>query len=112
MQLKDLLKKLEANIEHVEFEEVMAVISDNYRYSPCSFNNGKLINDAGKNEGSCKIFAFAKLHGLSEQATLGCFGRYYREDVLLKPLADDHGNIRNFIKSGWQGIVFNGVALS
>jgi hypothetical protein len=112
MQLSDLLKKLEANIEQVEFEDVMAIISDNYRYSPCSFNNGNLINDAGKNEGSCKIFAFAKLHGLSEQATLGCFGRYYREDVLLNPLGDDHGNIRSFIKNGWQGIVFSGVALS
>jgi hypothetical protein len=98
--------------EKVEFNEVMAVISANYHYQPCTFSNGELINQSGANEGSCKIFAFAKLHGLSEQTTLACFGRYYRDDVLLNPLGEDHANIRNFIKQGWKGIVFDDVALA
>jgi hypothetical protein len=30
----------------------------------------------------CKIFAFAELQKLSKEATLSCFGAYYREEVL------------------------------
>ncbi|TWX56246.1 HopJ type III effector protein [Colwellia hornerae] len=112
MQLNDLLRQLSANPQQIEFNDVMAVISANYLYQPCTFNNGDLINESGTNEGSCKIFAFAKLHGLSEQATLACFGQYYQKDVLLNPKGTDHANIRNFIKQGWQGINFAGSALS
>ena len=112
MKLNDFLKKLNTTPEQVEFSEVMTVISANYHYQPCSFSNGDLTNEVGSNEGSCKIFAFAKLHGLSEEATLACFGQYYREDVLLTPKGTDHTNIRNFIKQGWQGINFEGEVLS
>jgi hypothetical protein len=112
MELNGLLEKLKVTPEQVEFNEVMTVISANYQYQPCMFNNGELINEAGSNEGSCKIFAFAKLNNLSEQVALACFGAYYREDVLLNPNGIDHANIRNFIKQGWQGISFEGVALS
>jgi len=112
MKLNDFLKKLNATPEQVEFSEVMTVISANYHYQPCTFSNGDLTNEVGSNEGSCKIFAFAKLHGLSEEATLACFGQYYREDVLLTPKGTDHTNIRNFIKQGWQGINFEGEVLS
>jgi len=112
MELSDFIEKLNTQVEQVEFSEVMAIISANYLYHPCSFSNGELINEAGTNEGSCKVFAFAKLHELSEQATLACFGRYYREDVLKNPLGEDHKNIRNFIKQGWQAINFEGIALS
>jgi hypothetical protein len=112
MQLKSLLVKIESQPELVEFSEVITVISENYYYQPCKFNNGELVNEAGTNEGSCKIFAFAQLHHLSEQATLACFGQYYREDVLQNPQGNDHGNIRNFIKQGWQGITFESDVLS
>jgi len=112
MQLKNLLVKIKSQPELVEFSEVITVISENYYYQPCKFNNGELVNEAGTNEGSCKIFAFAQLHHLSEQATLACFGQYYREDVLQNPQGNDHGNIRNFIKQGWQGITFESDALS
>ncbi|MGH8558319.1 MAG: HopJ type III effector protein [Methylococcales bacterium] len=39
-------------------------------------------NDAGTNEGSCKIFFFALLHGLEKDKTLKLFGDYYRIDIL------------------------------
>ncbi|MFT5003775.1 MAG: hypothetical protein ACI952_002134 [Flavobacteriales bacterium] len=112
MQLNELLEKVNATPELIEFNEVMAVISANYHYQPCAFKNGELTNLSGTNEGSCKIFAFAQLQGLSKEATLACFGHYYREDVMLNSAGTDHGNIRNFIKQGWQGINFFGVALS
>ena len=103
------IKQQESNIE---FEQVMQVIQDNYQYQPTSFTNGELVNESGTNEGSCKIFYFAQLNELSEQQTLACFGRYYRDDVLKSPNGSDHGNIRNFMQTGWQGIEFKSAALS
>ncbi len=86
-----------------------------YDYSPGVFHNGQagvaVSNAAGSNEGSCKLFAFAQLNQLDEAATLACFGRYYREDVLQSPAGTDHANIRNFIRFGWTGIRFEGEAL-
>jgi len=95
----------------IEFEQVMQIIADHYQYQPACFTNGELVNEAGTNEGSCKIFFFAQLNKLSSQQTLACFGRYYREDVLANPSGDDHANIRNFMQTGWQGIEFKTVAL-
>jgi hypothetical protein len=106
-----LVTELSKNTDSVSFEQVMQVIIDNYAYTACAFTNGEIVNDAGANEGSCKIFYFAQLNHLTEQQTLSCFGRYYREDVLNNPNGSDHGNIRNFIKTGWSGIAFSDIAL-
>lgn len=93
----------------------MEFINQNYVYKPVKFVNGlgscAVINDAGANEGSCKIFSLGRLLGLDEQSTLACFGSYYREDVLGNPAGEDHANIRNFMKYGWAGILFDGEAL-
>jgi len=109
--LKRLLNKLSNQPEQVSFEEVMAVIADHYDYTPVRFSNGKgseqLENAAGSNEGSCKIFAFAERHQLTEAQTLACFGHYYHDDVLAHPDGTDHANIRTFMKYGWGGIHFD-----
>lgn len=107
MQLNELLTQLNTTPETVQFNDVMSVISEIYHYQPSAFQNGALSNQAGQNEGSCKLFAFAKLQQLSEQQTLHCFGDYYRVDVLQHPQASDHQNIRNFMNTGWQGISFS-----
>ena len=110
-----LLEKIKQHPESVGFKEVMLVIDDNYGYSAKAFTSGKghalVTNAAGTNEGSCKIFSFAKLHHLSETETLNCFGDYYRLDVLENPEGRDHGNIRAFIKYGWESVVFEGEVL-
>ncbi|WP_341476835.1 HopJ type III effector protein [Pokkaliibacter plantistimulans] len=94
----------------LDFEDTINLIHEHYDYQPTSFTNGcendQIVNDAGTNEGSCKIFAFAKLHELNEARTLACFGRYYHQDVLQHPDGNDHRNIRLFMKYGWQGIQF------
>lgn len=96
--------------ERVRFAEVLHVIDTHYYYHPVEFHNGlgaeKRINLPGQNEGSCKIFAFAQLHRLNEAETLALFGDYYWHDVLLHPEGSDHGNIRQFLRSGWAGIRF------
>lgn len=114
--MEALLNNLKQFPEQVGFDAVIDTINRHYRYTPTAFTNGlgneTLANTAGSNEGSCRIFAFAQLHQLSEAETLACFGRFYREEVLQNPDGDDHKNIRNFMKYGWQGIQFTGKVLS
>lgn len=112
MQLQDLLNQLENTPESVQFNDVIAVIDATYDFAPTAFANGDTTNEAGQNNGSCKIFAFGKVNSLSEAATLACFGDFYRKDVLENPEGDDHQNIRNFMKRGWQGVKFEGEALT
>ena len=112
MTLEKLLQQLHDAPDSIIFNDTMTVIETLYQFTPTSFSNGSLHNEAGKNSGSCKIFSFARLHDLSQQQTLHCFGNYYREDVLNNPDGSDHQNIRNFMRSGWDGIVFNGSALT
>lgn len=113
--IDQLLEKIRSVPEQIDFNEVIAAINTNYHYKPTPFTNGigeyKLVNEAGQNEGSCRIFAFARLHHLTEAQTLACFGKYYREDVLMHPHGTDHANIRSFMQYGWKGICFDGEAL-
>lgn len=106
MTLEQLLAAIRTQPEAIEFNDVIAVIDSNYTFVPTGFENGKLNNQTGENAGSCRIFAFAKLHALSQLQTLHCFGTYYRDDVLLHPELDNHQNIRQFMQQGWSGIKF------
>ncbi len=112
MLLIEFLEKLNTEPETVTFDNTIAVIEENYRFSETAFTNGETKNDAGQNNGSCKIYAFGHINNLTEAQTLQCFGDYYRKDVLENPDGDDHQNIRNFIQHGWQGISFDGSALA
>ncbi len=109
MTVQEFIQKLADNAA-LDFEDTMQVIADNYEYTATAFSNGDVENAAGTNEGSCKIFAFAKLNELDQATTLRCFGRFY-QDVLNTPEGTDHGNIRNFMQQGWDGIQFSGTAL-
>lgn len=106
-----LSEKINQAPETITFPEVIAYIDAHYDFTPTRFTNGTAINEAGQNNGSCKIFSFAKLLGLSQAQTLELFGDYYRKDVLDYPFGSDHQNIRNFMQSGWEGIQFEGEAL-
>jgi hypothetical protein len=98
----------------VAFRDVIATIERYYEYRPTRFRNGQgddaVVNEPGINEGSCKIFAFAHLNGLTEAETLALFGEY-RDEVLADPGGDGHRNIRSFLKHGWAGIRFESEAL-
>ena len=110
--MKNFLELIASKPNEVTFEQTMQVIDTNFEFNPVSFVNGKTENQAGQNNGSCKIFAFAQMQGLDEASTLACFGQFYRDDVLSNPNGTDHANIRNFIQYGWADIQFNGVALT
>jgi len=111
MNKEQLLQQLQQTPDSVAFSDVIAVIDAHYDYTPSEFSNGDTVNAAGTNEGSCKIFAFAQLNQFDQAQTLACFGHYYRDDVLGNPDGNDHGNIRNFMSHGWDGIRFAQTAL-
>jgi hypothetical protein len=106
MPLNAFIEKIQHG-EAISFGDTISVITEHYHYCPVKFTNGTLVNEAGTNEGSCKIFAFAKLHQLTEPQTLNLFGDYYREDVLKNPEGSNHQNIRNFMREGWAGMQFD-----
>ncbi len=113
--ITQLLAQLRAHPESIEFQQVIDTINAHFDYSPTRFTNGrgddKVVNEAGSNEGSCRIFAFALLQALAPAETLALFGKYYRDDVLKNTEGSDHANIRTFMRHGWAGIHFDAVAL-
>lgn len=88
----------------IGFNDVINFIDDFYRYTPVKFTNGDAVNEAGDNEGSAKVFGFAKHHGLSQLDTLKLFGEHY-QSVLDTPNGTDHANIRNFLHWGWSAFL-------
>jgi len=107
----NLIDKIQNQPEMILFPEVIEYIDSKYNFIPTRFTNGETVNEANQNNGSCKIFFFAKIQELTPEQTLHLFGDFYRVDVLENPNGTDHQNIRNFMKTGWNGIVYDGVAL-
>lgn len=99
----------------VSFSETIGAIAEGYRYIPARFTNGvgidPLVNEPGTNEGSCRIFYFARLHGLDRDQCLALFGEFYRKEVLEHPDGRNHLNIRRFMIDGWDGVRFETAAL-
>lgn len=114
MTINELLNQLASKPEQIDFATVIAAIEANYAYTPQTFTNGAgedtVTNPAGTNAGSCKVFAFGQLQGLSEFQTLNLFGEHYRK-VVATPEETDHANIRTFMRHGWAGIHFAAPAL-
>jgi len=105
------IEQLRQALQTLVFSDTMNIIEALYDFTPSAFSNGSIRNEAGENNGSCKLFAFAKLNDFNQSETLACFGEYYR-DVLATPNGDDHQNIRNFMTTGWEGIQFDASPLS
>lgn len=112
MTVAKLVEKIKTQPANIQFSEIIETVNANFTFTPTAFKNGETMNEANQNNGSCKVFSFAKKQNLSKDETLACFGDYYRKDVLENSEGSDHQNIRNFIKFGWEGIVFEGEALS
>jgi len=109
--LEEFFRQLTIDPDSISFNQSIQLIDALYDFTPTAFKNGVQHNEAGQNNGSCKILAFALLHRLSEPQTLQMFGDYYRTDVLQQPAGTDHQNIRQFMQYGWDGVEFDGQAL-
>ncbi len=97
--------------DRLPFTAVITKIDSLYNHTPTAFKNGETYNESTQNQGSAKAFSFAKLNNLSKEDTLLLFAEHY-QSVLTSPEAIDHQNIRQFMKNGWDGIQFEGEALS
>ena len=94
-----------------QFKDVLAYIEARYTHTPTAFKNGLQYNAATENQGSAKVFSFAQLAGLDAAQTLSLFAEHYAA-VLVTPEGTDHQNIRQFMQHGWDGIAFEGTALT
>ncbi|MFC0047745.1 HopJ type III effector protein [Rheinheimera tilapiae] len=110
--LETFFRQLSTEPDSISFQQTITLIDALYDFTPTAFQNGEQSNAAGENNGSCKILAFALLHQLSEPQTLQLFGDFYRLEVLPDVKGTNHGNIRNFMRTGWDGIEFHGTPLS
>ena len=106
-----ILEQLKNTQKTIDFKEVIAFIDENYDFTPTKFTNGNTVNEANQNNGSCKVFSFAKINQPSPQEPPFPLSELYRAAVLKNPEGTDHQNIRNFMKFGWEGIIFEGEAL-
>lgn len=110
MSIQDFKIKLKLSPSAILFSETMHVIEENFSFSPTAFSNGEMNNKLSENSGSCKLFAFAILQKFTKEETLFCFGEHYK-NVLDDANGTSHQNIRNFLKTGFDGLNFEGVAL-
>ena len=111
LNLTDYITALTDSAASLTFEDTLAVIDANYDFMPTTFKNGPVENAAGTNNGSCKVFSFAKLHELTQAQTLAMFAQHY-QNVLDNPNGDAHANIRAFMAGGFDGVAFEGEALT
>ncbi|WP_421712076.1 HopJ type III effector protein [Alteromonas abrolhosensis] len=102
----ELIQAVTNSPKAIEFNDVIALIDSTFAFTPTAFTNGEVSNEANQNNGSCKLLALGQHLNLNQAQTLALFGRFYREDVLNNPDGDDHANIRNFMKTGHEGVVF------
>src|SRR3954470_6463484 len=107
-QIQTLISDLKDN--SLPFSEVIKFIETYYQHEPTAFKNGDAYNEATQNQGSAKVFAFAKINDLNEADTLYLFAEHY-QSVLDNPNGSDHQNIRQFLAHGWPGVVLEGAAL-
>jgi len=105
------IEQLRQALTTLEFSDTMNIVDALYDFTPSGFSNGNTRNEAGENNGSCKLFAFAQLNEFTQPQTLALFGEFYR-DVLATPEGNDHQNIRNFMQTGWAGIQFDSTPLT
>ena len=105
LTLDQLFLILKDQPENINFDDIIALIDKLCDFTPTAFKNGEVYNQAGENNGSCKLLFFAREQQLSETDTLHCFGEHHQM-VLKNPRGTDHANIRQFMKTGWSGISY------
>ena len=110
MKLDAFLAQLQNAPDTLMLDDTLNTIDALYEFTPVAFSNGSMHNQAGEAVRSCKLYTFARLHQLTEQQTLTCFGEHYRE-VLAEPQGTSHMTIRIFMRQGWSGLSFDGMPL-
>ena len=108
-ELSNLIAASKSNT--LAFVDVIKFIETYYQHQPTAFKNGGAYNEATQNQGSAKVFALAHINCLDAVCTLYLFAEHYHA-VVANPEGTDHQNIRQFMKHGWPGVIFEGEALT
>jgi len=61
MTQEEYLEELRSGAR-MKFEDLIALIDDDYDYTPAAFSNGEVSNTEDENQGSAKLFCFAAIH--------------------------------------------------
>ncbi|GGD11155.1 HopJ type III effector protein [Halopseudomonas salina] len=93
------------------FSDTLGFIDAHYLYQPSGFDNGPVRNNAGENQGSCKVLAMALDLGLDDLQALQCFAEHY-QSVLANPDGQDHANIRALRDHGLAAVKFDSSPLT
>lgn len=100
--VKDFINIVKSG-EQIMLADTVKMIDNEFDYFEVPFNCGDAQNAINENATSGKIFSLALIAGLDKDTTLNLFGEVYRD---LSPSGSDHQNIREFIKSGIDGLKF------
>ena len=106
MNTKEYLENLKSGVQ-MKFSDFLDLIEQEYTFSNIAFENNGLVNSREENQGSAKVFCFGLMHSLSKVETIKCFGEHY-QSVLDSPESNSsHLNIRNFMNTGWEGLLID-----
>jgi len=86
---------------HDSFEHVLKLIDCHFTVGAFSFGIGNVENKANENQNSFKVLVAAKFLGLNSDATVKLWGQHYHH-VIADPTGSSHGNLRQFLKYGWE----------
>ncbi len=89
-----------------DFNEVLSVIDNRFKYTPTSFTNNSLENKQGENEGSLKLLALLKFVNYSDADNPAKFFKEHYDAVLADPDGDSHQNIRHLMKGTLKDVFF------
>ena len=105
---QELLAQLQAGT--AKFSDVLAHIEARYQHTQQLF---KMVHSKTlllKIKAVQKFF-FCQVTRLDQAQTLSLFAEHYAS-VLATPEGTDHQNIRQFMQNGWDGVKFEGQALT
>ena len=87
MTVAELVQKIKTQAENIQFSEIIETVDANYNFTPTAFKNGETMNEANQNNGSCKVFSFAKnQRNLLKPSQLKLISSYYKL-FIIKPFA-------------------------
>jgi len=122
-QVADQLPQILEMWTEGNFDRFIALIDSIFETHPVEFHNGiinhgetattsasytTLINEAGSNLWSLKVFAFAIMMGYTASQALSLFGEHYN-DVIEDPNSGRHLNIEQVYKHWLWGVQIQGM---
>jgi len=92
---------LSEEVDTMPFSDIMKTLDLHFTFRPTAFSVGDTKSTENQNQKSLRVLSFAQLLKLSKEQTLKLWGEHYKQ-VLQEPEGSSHGNIRAFLKGGFE----------